>query len=148
MTWWRKKCVELAKHIRKILDNYTCQKCGKKVTWMSCHWSHVISEGRNKKLSCDIWNIKVLCAYCHRYFRHEQPLLAAERFKRKFPARSEYLIKKNQLGNGTVGKQYFIDKHKELSGILNRLQEVDDPETAKFIDDLIKQSDPKYLTKP
>ena len=123
MTRWRKKCVDLAKKIIKIRDKFTCQRCMKKVEWVNCQWSHVIPESKNKKLSCDLLNIKVLCYRCHKLRRHLAPLEGAKRFKRKFPLRLKHLESENKKTNGSIGKQYFIDKHEELKEIYKWLLE-------------------------
>ena len=118
MTRRRKKCVKLAKDIVKIRDKFTCQNCWVKVVGVNCQWSHVISEGRDKKLSCDPLNIKVLCYNCHKRWRHLEPWDSGERFKKKFPIRWKHLEKEHKETKWSIWKDYFIQEHKRLSSKL------------------------------
>lgn len=120
MTYFRKKCVEVAKAIAKVRDKYICQRCNKKVSWHDCHWSHIIPESKNKYLSCEPENIKVLCYRCHKN-RHENPIEAAKRVKSKRPERIERLIAENIIVRSSIWKDYFINRlvtlKKELQDI-------------------------------
>jgi len=87
----RNKAEDIAKTYAKIRDNYTCQKCLKKVIKHNCHVSHVKSKGAYPRLRCDPENLKVLCYYCHIHWWHKEPTEAGEWFKNKFPLRWEYL---------------------------------------------------------
>jgi len=84
----------------KIRDDYTCQKCSKKVEGKSCQGSHVIpmSKCRNNALAFDLLNIKVLCAYCHKYFWHSNPIESAKWFEETFPDRHKYLMEHPRTG--------------------------------------------------
>lgn len=95
-----KALVDDAKTQVKIRDNHTCQKCDKQVDGKSCQGSHVIpmSSCRNNALAFDPMNIKVLCAYCHKYFWHSNPIESAEWFKEKFPERAKYLSEHPRVG--------------------------------------------------
>lgn len=115
MTRWRKKCVEKAKRIVKARDKFTCQKCLKRVKGVNCQASHVISEWRNKKLSCDPLNMKVLCYRCHKWRRHLEPTESGEWYKKKFPQRRKYLEKEHKEIDWSIWKQYFKEKYIELS---------------------------------
>lgn len=96
----RKQNVEIAKMIAKIRDKRTCQWCWKKT---NIHWSHIINEARDHRLACDPYNIKALCYNCHFWLRHKDPVLAGERFNKKFPWRYKKLhaqyIKNQKLWN-------------------------------------------------
>ena len=86
-----KKLDELIKTKAKIRDNYTCQKCGKKVEGSNAHGSHVIPVSGGHKLRWDIQNIKCLCYHCHINWWHKNPMEASEWFSRTFPDRWKYL---------------------------------------------------------
>lgn len=86
-----KELDELAKRIAKIRDEYTCQKCLKKVEGSDCHGSHVVPVSGGHKLRWDEWNIKALCYHCHMNWWHKNPREAAAWFNEKFPERAKYL---------------------------------------------------------
>lgn len=96
--WHRSKAVELAKTLAKIRDKYTCQKCGKTKDTSQIQGSHVYSVGAYPNISAELDNIKALCAYCHRWWWHIEPMEAKDWFKDKFPKRAKRLLKiKNEL---------------------------------------------------
>jgi len=94
----RKKLIkqldELTKEIIKKRDNYACQKCGKKVEGINCHWSHIIPVSRSLRLRWDFQNSMVKCFHCHINWWHKHPLAAANWFKKNFPKRWKYLSEK------------------------------------------------------
>jgi len=115
----RRKLIEkLDKLAREYIvkrDNYTCQRCGKKLEARNCHVSHVIPR-TYMHLRWDEMNLKVLCFRCHIMFWHKNPLEAAEWFKNKFPNRWEYLEKKKK-----VLHKYTISELEELVEKFNEL---------------------------
>lgn len=100
-SWYRKKCVVIAKRLAKERDNYTCQKCGSKPEKID--GSHVYPEGTYHGLSANIENIKALCSYCHLYWWHKNPLEARDWFAKKFPERYKNLKK---LAQTTIKKDW------------------------------------------
>jgi 5-methylcytosine-specific restriction endonuclease McrA len=88
--------IYMAKRIAKIRDNFTCQHCWKKVSWLDCHWSHIIPVSADWRLSYDSENIKVLCYRCHFHRWHKNPVEAWPWFKKKFPKRDKYLKEKHK----------------------------------------------------
>ena len=76
-----------------IRDNYTCQRCGKKLEGRNCHLSHVLPKGKYPELRHDPNNVKILCYHCHIQFWHKNPIEAMQWFKSTFPERYEYLMK-------------------------------------------------------
>jgi len=94
-TWWRKKCVFIAKRLAKERDNYTCQKCGKKPDKID--GSHVYPEGTYHGMSAEVDNIKALCSFCHLYWWHKNPLEARDWFEMKFPDRYNRLKQMSRL---------------------------------------------------
>lgn len=83
----KKKLDKLVKNYVKERDNYTCQKCGKKVEGVNCQASHVFPVGSCSKLQFEPLNMKVLCYHCHLNWWHKNPLEASEWFESKFPER-------------------------------------------------------------
>jgi len=90
-TWYRKKCVKLAKDGAKARDKYICQKCGKKVEGQNAHGSHIYNEGTYTSMSADPDNILCFCYYCHINWWHKSPIDASEWFKNKYPELAEKL---------------------------------------------------------
>jgi 5-methylcytosine-specific restriction endonuclease McrA len=90
----KKKLSKLVKDYVKKRDNYTCQKCDKKVSGTNCHASHVIPVSSGNVLAFDPLNMKVLCYHHHINWWHKNPIESGEWFKKKFPERWEYLNKK------------------------------------------------------
>ena len=86
-----KKLEALVKEYVKIRDDYTCQHCGKKVTGVNCHASHVIPVSRSGYLRCEPLNMKAMCYHCHINWWHKHPIEAGAWFTDKFPERWEYL---------------------------------------------------------
>ena len=84
---------ELTKQLVRIRDNWTCQRCGKKVTEQNAHCSHVIPKSKGNALRWDLSNLKLLCFHCHINFWHKNPIEAYKWFKNKFPDRYKYLDK-------------------------------------------------------
>jgi 5-methylcytosine-specific restriction endonuclease McrA len=109
-----KKLVDIAKTQAKIRDNYTCQKCGKKVEGSNAHGSHVIPVSAGNKLKWDIQNIKTLCYHCHINWWHKNPIESGEWFKAKFPKRWKYLEE---------NKGIKIFKTFELKTLLQQMEE-------------------------
>jgi len=87
----KKELEDLVKVVAKERDNWTCQKCGKEVTGLGAHASHVIPVSASQFLRFDLQNLKCLCYHCHFNWWHKNPLEASEWFKNKFPERHEYL---------------------------------------------------------
>lgn len=108
-SWFRKKCVELAKKAALERDDYTCQKCGKKRGEWQIHASHVFPEGRYHNLSATIINIKALCAYCHMFWWHKHPTEAGEWYQKKFKVRYLQLL---ELARDTKPKDWEEEYNK------------------------------------
>ena len=104
-SWYRKKCVAIAKRIALTRDQYTCQKCGKNKfsDGVSIHASHVYPEGTYAGLSANPENIKALCYHCHFWWWHKNPLEARDWFASTFPKR--YVILKS-LAKLTIQKDW------------------------------------------
>lgn len=115
----KKLCDTLVKQIVKIRDNFTCQKCGKKVSGSDCQGSHVIPVSAGNKLAFDEMNLKVLCYHCHFNWWHKDPTAADKWFKEKFPERDAYL----QANRGILQMKYtdFEELHERLK---KRLEEI------------------------
>lgn len=87
----KKKLEVLVKDYVKKRDDYTCQRCGKKVEGVNCHASHVIPVSRSGYLQFEPLNMKVLCYHDHINWWHKHPVEAGKWFTDKFPERWEYL---------------------------------------------------------
>lgn len=115
----RKKIIdkldELVKTNVKKRDNYTCQKCFKRVSGSNAHASHVIPVSRGNALRWDMQNIKTLCFHCHINWWHKHPTESGEWFKKTFPDRWAYLEKRKYQ----MVKYSVID----LEELYNKLKE-------------------------
>lgn len=87
----KKRLEVLVKDYVKKRDNFTCQRCGKKVEGTNCHASHVIPVSRSGRLQFDPMNMKVLCYHDHINWWHKHPIEAGKWFTDTFPERWEYL---------------------------------------------------------
>lgn len=106
-SWYRKKCVEIAKDKAKERDGYKCRHCGstKEQGWR-IHGSHIYSEGIYKSMSADIDNIIALCAKCHvgggawanksTQSWHEDPMYFSDWFRDKYPELAKTLRLRSQ----------------------------------------------------
>ena len=98
----KKEAETLAKQCAKKRDDYICQKCGKEVSGINAHGSHVIPVSGSQYLRFDLMNIKCLCYHDHMGWWHKNPLEAYEWFKQKFPDRYNYLMEnKNKTHSWT-----------------------------------------------
>ena len=91
----KKVCDELdklaSKYI-KLMDDHTCQRCGKReVNSSSIHVSHVIPKSRGQRYRWNPLNLQCLCFHCHINWWHKNPLEASKWFQEKFPGRWEQL---------------------------------------------------------
>lgn len=116
MTQVRKKCVALAKKIAKHRDKYRCRRCWKLTSGHDRQWSHVIAESRDKRLSCDPRNIKVLCYSCHVRW-HECPTESGERYKITFPEDRAYLDNMHKTIDSSLWVEFFQGELITLQGI-------------------------------
>jgi 5-methylcytosine-specific restriction endonuclease McrA len=115
----RKKLIEkldaLVKDITRLRFNWTCQKCGKKVSKSDAHTGHIIPRSKGNALRWYLDNLILFCFHCHIFWWHKNPLEAAEWFKEKYPEIYEYL---NDHKNDIV--QFKLcnleDIHAELQG--------------------------------
>lgn len=121
----KKQNEELAKEIVKRRDNYTCQRCGKKVSWSDCHASHVIPVSRDGRLAYDPMNMKVLCYHDHLNWRHKHPIEAGRWFTDTFPERWKYL--ESQYAEGvrwTIPIQWLEENLDRLKNFLSIFKSV------------------------
>lgn len=115
-----KENVDMAKKIAKIRDWYTCQRCGNKE---NIHWSHVINEAADHRLSTYEYNIKALCYNCHLNFWHKNPCEAHIWFEGKFPGRYEALNKLHieYSKEGKISREYHLNENERLKKVLESL---------------------------
>lgn len=105
-TWYRKKCVEIAKKKAKERDNNICVWCGRDGREYQIHGSHIFPEGKYHGMSANIENIVAHCAVCH-WRWHESPVEGVEWFKKKYPKRYEKLKKLSQQTIKTDWKKEY-----------------------------------------
>ena len=104
----RRKLVEkttnLAKHIAKVRDRYTCQMCGTVVDGSNCHGSHIIPVSADHRLEVHPINIKALCYHCHMNVWHKNVLESGEWYENKFPQKRQWLREQRIINNplGTI----------------------------------------------
>ena len=118
----KKECDEIVKKIVKIRDNFTCQKCGKRVSGSDCQGSHVVPVSAGNKLAFDEQNIKVLCYHCHMNWWHKDPTVAGEWFKNKFPERHKYLQE-----NRGIKQMKYLDWLELLDLLRKRFKQAETP---------------------
>ena len=91
-SWYRNKCVEIAKLIAKHRDEYVCVTCGNSAEQgFQIHGSHILPESKFHRLSCEPLNIMAQCFKCHSLW-HEHPK-GQDWFEELFPGRKEKLFK-------------------------------------------------------
>lgn len=83
----KKKLEPLVKDFIKRRDDYTCQRCGKRVDGSNCHASHILPVGSHSKMQFEPYNMITLCFHDHINFWHKDPNGASEWFERTFPGR-------------------------------------------------------------
>lgn len=118
----RKKCIELAKKIAKIRDNYTCQKCNATQDNTQIHGAHIIPVSAGGMIVCDPDNIMALCAGCHSTkcdSWHEAPLEQTWFFD-KFPERYNRL--KEKYETRPIKKFEWEEIHEKLKEQLKQLE--------------------------
>jgi len=71
-------------------DENKCQWCGKYGEGSQVHVSHVVPKSQGNKYRWNIWNVKLLCFFCHRHKWHDQALGRAW-FDEKYPDRVKKL---------------------------------------------------------
>ena len=92
----RNKLDKLVKEMVKERDNYTCQRCGAKLSKSNCHGSHVIPVSAGLMWAYDPENLIVLCFHDHINWWHKNPIESGDWFKSKFPERYSYLQSKKE----------------------------------------------------
>lgn len=119
------KLEKIVKEIVKIRDDWTCQKCGKEVTGINCHASHVIPVSRDGRLAFDPRNMKVLCYHDHINWWHKHPIESGEWYVSKFPDNWEYLqenYQKNEKG-GSIPLWWYEEQIEHYSEILKSMKQ-------------------------
>ena len=96
-TYWRKKCVDIAKQVSKTRDGFKCIRCPRSARQgYQMHGSHILAESKHLNLSADPENIKTLCAVCH-FWWHENPTESGDWFAKTYPDRLFLLRKKDKI---------------------------------------------------
>jgi len=90
----KKKLEILVKSYVKTRDNYTCQRCGKKLEKSNCHASHIFPVSKGLMWAYDPENIITLCFHCHINFWHKNPTEAYLWFVTNFKKKYQYLTSK------------------------------------------------------
>lgn len=111
----KKQLDKLVKDYVKERDDYTCQKCGAKVTGSNCHASHIYPVGSCSLLQFEPLNLKVLCYHCHINWWHKNPIEADEWIKEKFPDRVAILnvMKTVKTKTSTYDLQVLVQEYKD-----------------------------------
>lgn len=122
----RKRCVQLAKDISKIRDNYKCCYCGIGKPQRMVHSHHIFHEGMFKSMSADIDNLITLCASHHQggmYMRsndgfnfHNSPRESTEWVMNKYPERYK-ILKDRSLILIQLTLQHWENKLAELKSL-------------------------------
>ena len=106
----RTKLDKLVKEYVKKRDNYTCQRCGKKLEGSNCHGSHVIPVSAGLRWAYDTENIIVLCFHDHINYWHKNPIEASQWFQDKFPERYAYLQQVREMYTNEPIKDYVLEE--------------------------------------
>lgn len=115
----RKDIEDLAKLVAKHRDNWTCQHCGKYVTGIYAHGSHIIPVSHGNSLRFDPKNILCMCYHCHMNWWHKNPTEAGDWFNEKYPELKEYVDSKKNLIVKYSLEDYKRMKH-ELEELIER----------------------------
>ncbi len=114
------KCVDVAKKIAKIRDNYTCVKCGATRETRQIHGAHIMPVTYNGT-AADPENIIALCSTCHSMGRtsaHQDPIQFGRWFEEMYPGRYDALNEKAQKYTKNPVKIDWDEKRRELNGFL------------------------------
>lgn len=124
----RKKCVQKAKEITKLRDNFKCCYCGVGKPQRQVHSHHIFHEGMFKLMSADPLNLITLCATHHQggmwmksstgFNFHNSPRESTEWLMEKYPERYAEL-KKRSLVYFKADLNYWTQLLKELSKYSN-----------------------------
>ena len=111
----KKELDKLVKDYVKERDDYTCQRCGAKVTGSNCHASHIYPVGSCSLLQFEPLNLKVLCYHCHINWWHKNPIEADEWIKEKFPDRVAILnvMKTVKTKTSTYDLQVLVQEYRQ-----------------------------------
>jgi len=87
------------KEIRALVkerDDYRCFRCGKKVSGSTAHCSHILPKGEFPGYQFELWNLKTACHNHHLQWWHKSILSAADFFRRTYPNRYAFIMKKEK----------------------------------------------------
>jgi len=98
----------LLREVIRLRDEDTCQKCGKKVYGSNSQPSHVIPKSQSLLLRWNLWNVKLLCNACHRWW-HLNPLDSAFWFRQTWPVRN-LLLQEHKHNIGRSWKMSDFEK--------------------------------------
>lgn len=117
----KKKLDILVKEFVKKRDNYTCQKCGKRLESSNCHGSHVIPVSAGIRWAYDPDNIITLCFHDHINWWHKNPLESGEWFKKTFPKMYKHIEEvKPSRKPGPFKDFQLAELYEELKAILDK----------------------------
>lgn len=110
------KLEKLVKDFVRNRDDFTCQRCHRRVEGTNCHASHVIPVSLDGRLDFDAQNLKVLCFHHHINWWHKHPTESGPWFIENFPERWEYLQGRLRVhaGLGTIHLNWFEDRIAEF----------------------------------
>ena len=119
-----KKLDDLCREIVRLRDKNTCQHCGKYVTGVNSHCSHVVPKSKGYVLRWDLRNLKVLCFHCHINWWHKNPREAGAWFDDTFPERAKYIDEhKEDIIHGSIREEFMSNKLEELKDELARFKD-------------------------
>ena len=116
-----KHCVELAKKIAKLRDNYTSVKSGLTDKTNQMHASHILGVGAHPRMAIYPLNIKTLTATEHRWW-HSAPTESGLWFKETFPEWAKELEELRKEVESDLRKPNYQLKYIELKDELKRLE--------------------------
>jgi 5-methylcytosine-specific restriction protein A len=119
-----KRCDELVKEYVRLRDKNICQKCGKFVTGVNCHCSHVIPVSRDRRLAYEPVNLKCLCFHCHINWWHKHVLESGQWYRERFPKRWAYLESQHRInmGLGTIPLDWYRERVRCLAKDIKELK--------------------------
>lgn len=107
----KKQADALVREIVYIRDGYRCVKCG---TGKALTPSHIRPRWKCSRMRWMAENILTMCAACHKYWWHKDPVAASAWLIVKYPGLCERLLLWERIAPKVDMKQLLIELQAEL----------------------------------
>ena len=94
----KRELMGLIREVVFLRDGAACLRCGRRER---LQMSHIYPKGKYRKLELDVNNIKTLCAPCHLFWWHRNPIEAWEWLQTAIPAERLKRLKLAALDNSS-----------------------------------------------